>query len=72
MKLYTLGYLTQRLQRHPASIEATIQGLGIEPELELNGLPYYKAEDETRIDQAIRHADAERILGRPIPSEVKS
>jgi hypothetical protein len=33
----------------------------------MNGVPYYATEDETRIDQHLREAEAARILagGRP-------
>ena len=69
MKLYTLGKLVERMQKAPGAIEKAIDQLGITATLELNGLRYYSVDDESRIDQAIRHRTAETILGRSIPKE---
>jgi hypothetical protein len=65
-KCYSLGRLVERLQRAPAHLEGVIAELEIEPVITLNGLSYYAAADETRIDETIRHHEAERILGRKI------
>jgi len=71
-KYYPIGYIVARLQQPPACIEGAITELGIEPALTLNGLAYYDQARETEIDELLRRRKAERILGRPIPSEVKS
>jgi hypothetical protein len=71
MQLNTIGRMTQRLQKAPAAIEQCIERLGIQPTLVLNGLSYYSVEDESNIDAALRQAEAERILGRPIQPEAK-
>jgi len=69
-RCYTLGKLSERLQRAPGQIEGVIERLGIQPLVTLNDLRYYGESAEAEIDTACRRADAERILGRPIPAEV--
>jgi hypothetical protein len=39
--LMSLGFLSQHLQRSPASIEAALDALGIAPEVNQNGIGYY-------------------------------
>ena len=60
--LFTLGRMSERLQRAPGQLENVIRALAIEPQLRMNGVPYYATEDETRIDQHLREAEADAIL----------
>ena len=48
-RLFTLAYMTCRLQRPPAHLEGVIRDLGIEPAFVLNDAAYFSAADETRI-----------------------
>jgi hypothetical protein len=61
--------MCQRLQRSPGQLEGAVQQLT--PVLTLNNLAYYSVEQETALDQQLRQAEAEKILGRPIPPEVQ-
>ena len=55
--LFTLGRLSERLQRAPGTIEHAIRALAVEPELRMNGTPYYSIETEIRIDQHLRQTE---------------
>ena len=54
--LFTLGRLSERLQQPPGTIEHAIRALAIEPELRMNGVPYFSTDAEIRIDQHLRDA----------------
>lgn len=69
MKLFSLGKLVERLQRSPGAIEGALAELGLEPQLELNGLAYYDQAAEDQIDKHLRRREAEKILGRPIAKD---
>jgi hypothetical protein len=66
-KCFSLGRLVERLRRPPTLIEVAIVDLKIMPMIVLNGLEYFHESHEPAIDEYLRHRDAERILGRPIP-----
>jgi hypothetical protein len=61
MKAFSIGYMTQRLQKPPASIEGAISELKLAPTLELNGVPYFGPEAETAIADLLDQRAIERI-----------
>lgn len=68
MRLNTLGYMAERLQRSPGAIEEVIALVSIQPALVLNGLAYYAVEDENFIGEYLQLLDVEAAQhGQPAP-----
>jgi hypothetical protein len=67
IRLYSIGKLSERLQRSPAHIEAVVESIGIKPSLSLNDQQFYSRAAELLIDNAIRAQEIETIRHRRRP-----
>jgi hypothetical protein len=67
-RLFTLAFMTCRLQRPIGALESAIRELKIEPALSLNDVAYYADGDERRIDEHLREIQIRQIRERPKPA----